>query len=148
MKDYSSNNAFLSWEGTINRKDYVINMLIMLTLFFGIFFIRFDVLAPQKILYLILTYMVSFLQFIILISILSVIYRRINDFSIGRSYDFRNKMNTVFGVLFVFPVLYFYIFAYFLSFLQSLISILNILACIAIIIGIVAAVVFAFIKSK
>ncbi len=148
MKDYSSNNAFLSWEGTINRKDYVINMLILLTLFFGIFFIKFDVLAPQKVLNVILTYMVYFLQFIVLISILSVVYRRINDFSIGRSYKFKKTMNTIFGVLFLFPVLYFYVFAYFLSFLQAIIAILNILAFSAIIIGMIAAVVFAFIKSK
>ena len=74
-----SNNSFYSWEGTINRKDYVINMLILIALFFALNLVRFDILAQNKILYTILMFIIGFLKFIFIMSVLSVIYRRIAD---------------------------------------------------------------------
>lgn len=148
MRNFDSNSAFLSWEGTINRKDYAINMLILIALFVALYFVNFDVLAPQKILNTILLYLVSFLRFIILISLLSIVYRRINDFSTGRSFRFQNIMKYIFGIFFLFPVLYFYIFLFFISYIPFLSVFLNILAVYAVYGAVIAAIVFCFIKSK
>ena len=41
-----SNNDFFSYQGTINRKDYAINMLIVIALLIGISLVRFDSFAP------------------------------------------------------------------------------------------------------
>ncbi len=148
MRNFDSNSAFLSWEGTINRKDYAINMLILIALFVALHLVNFNVLAPQKILNTILLYLVSFLQFIILISLLSIVYRRINDFSTGRSFRFQNIMKYIFGIFFLFPVLYFYIFAYFLSNIPFISVFLSYTALCFILVAIIASIIFCFIKSK
>ncbi len=148
MSYNKSNTALLSWEGTINRKDYVINMLILLAIFFGINFINFNALAPQKILNTILTFLVQFFQFVIVISILSVVYRRIADFSSGRTYQFQKTFYYIFIALFVIPVLYFYVLAYFLNFIPLISSILGMYSIAALIAAFVFSVVFCFFKAK
>ena len=148
MSYNKSNSAFLSWEGTINRKDYVINMLILLTLALGMNFININVLAPEKITNTILSFLIQFLQFIFVISVLSVVYRRITDFSSGRTYKFKKTFYYLFIALFVFPVLYFYVFAYFLNFIPYLTTILGIYSLVAITFAFILSIIFCFLKAK
>ena len=148
MSYKESNNSFFSWEGTINRKDYIINMLILTALFFVIKLVRFDILVPEKITHTILMFIVGFLQFVVVMSILSIVYRRIVDFSIGRSYKFRKIMKSIFVIFYVFPILYIYIIAGFISFIPLVSVFLGYLAILTAILGIISSIIFAFIKSK
>ncbi|MBQ9246780.1 hypothetical protein IJ182_11010 [bacterium] len=143
-----SNNSFFSWEGTIGRKDYAINMFILVALFIGLSLINFDVIAPEKITNSILLFIVGFLKFIIVMSVLSVIYRRIADFSIGRSYKFQKIAKSSFGIFIVFPILYLYIVFPFLMFMPIIANCLAFISLILGVIGIIVSIIICFIKSK
>ncbi len=144
-----SNSAFFSWEGTINRKDYIINMLIMIVISVALPFINFEVLVPQKILYGILMFLVQFLQFVLVFSMLSVIYRRIADFSSNYSVKRQEILRKSFIVIFVLPVVYFAILRYFLDFLQGFMGILDIIFLFVFApVCLIISIVLAFIKGK
>ncbi|MCD7740128.1 MAG: hypothetical protein LUH11_02135, partial [Candidatus Gastranaerophilales bacterium] len=81
-----SNNEFFSYQGCISRKNYLVNMLILAALYFCISLVKFENFLPfitYKFLFYILMFFVSLFKFIILMSAISVIYRRISDFSRG-----------------------------------------------------------------
>jgi uncharacterized membrane protein YhaH (DUF805 family) len=143
------NNNFFSWEGLIGQKDYAINMAILFVVVFLLQFINFKVLfGEQNFLVGILDFLAQFLQFVFVISILSVVYRRINDFTVDRPLIYKKVYKVIFIALFLFPVLYFYIFAYFLDFIPILVKLLNIVCLFTAILGFIASVVFCFIKGK
>ena len=148
MRNTDSNSAFLSWEGTIGRKDYVINMLILIGMLIAISLVNFNVIAPQKFLNTILIFLVNFLQFVLVISVLSVVYRRIADFSTGRSFKFAKIMKIIFAVLFLFPLFYFFLINYLLPPIPIISECLYMLSLFAIIGGIIASIIFCFLKSK
>ena len=84
MSQQESNNDFFSYQGTISRKNYIINMLILLAIFIGCSFVRlenFKQFITYEILYNILVFMLSMVKFVSIMAILSVIYRRISDFA-------------------------------------------------------------------
>ena len=84
-------------------------MLILLAIFVGINFIhweRFEQFITYKLLYTALVYTIQIIQFISLMAIISVIYRRIADFSKNKPNAFKKNMEKLFIILFVIPLLY------------------------------------------
>lgn len=147
MSYYESNNDFLSYEGRINRKNYIINMLILSALYIGVSFIRFDVIGnffTFQIFNTILIYIVELFKFVLIIAIMSVIYRRIADFS-----SLNDNMKKMFFILFFFPFLYLNWGNYLLNFIPVLTNLLNILTVFILLpAAIISSIVFAFLKSK
>lgn len=152
MANRESNKEFFSYQGTINRKDYIINMLILIALYTGISFINFESFAPYisyKILLNILIFMASLFKFVILFSGLSVIFRRIADFSLYKSYKFNLTMKRIFVFLYVLPVLYLFCIRYFLDITPALANILDIIVIFVIIpLACITSVIFCFIKGN
>ncbi len=144
------NNTFFSYEGLINRKNYIINVLILIALFIVISLVKFENFAQftnLKFLFDILGYVVLLFKFIIFMSLLSLIYRRIADISKSRSYKFAMNMKKLFISIFVFPVLYFLCIRYFIDFMPVLIYVLDMLTYFVFTpLGIIALIVFSFIK--
>ncbi len=149
-KEY--NNDFFSYQGSISRKNYFINMLILAALYIGLYFVKFENFEPYipyKMIFSILIFMVSLFKFVILMSGLSVIYRRIADFSTGKTYNFNLLMKRLFIFLFVFPILYLFCIRYFIDIIPVLTNILDLITIFILIpAGIIAAVVFCFIKGN
>ncbi len=147
MENKESNNEFFSYQGTINRKNYIINGIILILLFVITSLIRFENFEPYikyKIIYKILIWVVEFFKFVLITSLLSVIYRRIADFSGGNE----KIIKIIFMIFFLYPFITYY-FGYFLF--SSIPQILNImvLSLIGILpVSIILAIIFAFIKSK
>ncbi len=152
MNNRESNNDFFSYQGTINRKDYIINMLILSAIFIGLHFIHFENFADfinYKFLLQVLIFMKNLLEFVILFSALSVIYRRIADFSLYKSYKFNLIMKRIFVLLYVLPVLYLFCIRYFLDIMPFLANILDTLVIFVIIpIAFITSIIFSFIKSN
>ena len=149
MNFNENNNNFFSWEGLIGQKDYAINMLILIALVCLLQFLNFNALfGDHQILNGILDFLAQFLQFVFIISILSVVYRRIKDFTIDRPVIYKKVYKIIFSVLFLFPVLYFFVFAYFLNFIPIITQLLNIICAFLSIMGLIAAIIFCFFKGK
>lgn len=147
-----SNNDFFSYQGTINRKDYAINMLIVIALLIGISLVRFDSFAPYirpEFLYKVLMFMVNLFQFVMLMSAISLVYRRIADFSILKSTTFVAWMKKIFFILFVFPVLYLFCFRFFIDIIPILQNIIDILVIFLLApIGLITMIILVFIKGN
>ncbi len=144
MSNKEYNNDYFSYEGVISRKNYTINMLILIVLLISLSLIRFDTIkqfVTYNFLYETLIFIVNFFKFVIVMSMLSVIYRRIADFSENKSIKFNLIMKRIFILLFVFPLLYFYCIIYFFNF-----SILFYTALILTFIGFIASIIFCFLK--
>lgn len=150
MSKTESNNEFFSYNGTISRKNYVINLLILIGVLVGLNLIRFENFAPYiqiKFLYSAMIFMASFLEFVMLMSLLSVVYRRIADFSTSKSIKFQENMKKVFAIFFVFPAIYLYCIRYFIDFIPTIRSFLDIFTTFCLIpVGFIASIVFCFIK--
>lgn len=143
-KEY--NNDYFSWQGVINRKNYIINMFILIAVFILtslVPFENFEQYINFKFIYSTLIFLVNFFKFLILMSALSVIYRRIADFSSGKSYKFKMKMHRGFAFFYVFPLLYFFCIRYFFDFYPLDIFSLA-LGCF----GFISAIIFCFIRGN
>lgn len=149
-KEY--NNDFFSYQGTISRKNYIINLIILAALFICMSFVKFETFLPYikpEFLYKILIFMAEFFKFVLLMSAISVIYRRIADFSNSKSNIFKENIQKLFVILFVFPFLYDFCIRYFIDFIPYLQGILDIAVNLILIpIGIIALVIFGFIKGN
>lgn len=152
MSQQESNNDFFSYQGSISRKNYLINMLILILIVVGLSFIKLDSFEPfitYKFLYTALVFMVSMLRFVAIMAILSVIYRRITDFSTNRPASFKLLMNRTFAILFVFPILYDFCIRFFIDIIPALQNLLDIITIFVLYpLAFIAAVIFGFIKSK
>ncbi|HIS89568.1 TPA: hypothetical protein IAA87_09135 [Candidatus Avigastranaerophilus faecigallinarum] len=152
MSYQQSNKDFFSYQGTINRKDYTINMLIVIALSIGISLVRFDNFVPYikpEFLYKILMFMVNLFQFVMLMSAISLIYRRIADFSILRSPKYIDYMKKTFFILFVFPILYLFCFRFFIDIVPFLQNIMDIFVIFFLApLGVITAFLIAFIKGS
>ena len=152
MTQQESNNDFFSYQGTISRKNYIINMLILLAIFVGLSLIRFEnfeKFITYKFLYNALIFMVSMLKFASIMAVLSVIYRRIADFSQYKSAVFQKVMKNLFVILFVCPILYDYCFRFFIDIIPALQRILDIITILVLYpLAIIAALIFCFPKKK
>ncbi len=145
------NNNFFGYNGYINRKNYTINMLILFALYVSTLLVNFETFVQftnYKFLLTILLFLVNFFQFIILISSISVIYRRIADISRSRSIDFFKNAKRIFATTFVFPILYFYCLRPFLSFMPiiQLIDLITVLILLPF--GIIILITLCFLKGN
>lgn len=152
MDNKNYNNDFFSYNGVIGRKNYIINMLILTGLYFGLFFIRFETFTQYtniKFLLPVLIFMVSLLRFVILMSALSVVYRRIADISAFRSYNFNLAMKRIFVLLFVFPVLYLFCIRYLLDIVPFIVNTLDFTVFFILLpLSILSSFIFCFIRAK
>ncbi len=152
MSQQESNNDFFSYQGTISRKNYLINMLILILIVVGLSFIKLDSFEPfitYKFLYTVLVFMVSMLRFVAIMAILSVIYRRIADFSTNRPASFRLLMNRTFAILFVFPILYDFCIRFFIDIIPTLQNLLDIVTIFVLYpLAFIVAIIFGFMKKK
>ena len=152
MSYNESNNEFFSYQGTINRKDYIINILIIISLLIGISLVKFDNFAPYikpEFLYKVLMFMVYFFQFVMLMSVISLVYRRIADFSSSKSVVFISTMKKLFAILFIFPVLYIFCFRYFINIIPILQNTLDIITTFLLLpLGFLSMIIFAFLKGE
>lgn len=146
MNTKESNSSYLSFEGIINRKDYTINMLILLGIFIGVNLINFNYLQTffrYEFLYTIFVFIVEMLKFIVMIAIISTVYRRISDFT-----DFNDNWKRIFFIFYFFPFLYLN-WGNLLNFIPFLIKVLDIVTLFIILpVAFISSIIFAFIKSK
>lgn len=148
-KEY--NNNFFGYDGYIDRKNYIINMLILTVIFLGLQFIKFENFIPYitfKLLYDILIFFAGFLKFVVIISALSVVYRRISDISAEKSQTFKSNIQKFFYIFYIFP--FFYIFCrYFIDIIPIITQISDLITIFILIpTGIISAVIFSFIKGN
>lgn len=152
MSQQESNNDFFSYQGTISRKNYIINMLILLAIFVGVSFIRVENFAQfitYKFLYAVLVFMISMLKFVSVMAMLSVVYRRIADFTYFKTVAFQETMKKFFVIIFVCPVLYDYCLRFFIDIIPALQGILDFLTIFVLYpIAIISAIVLCFPKRK
>lgn len=152
MQNSEYNNSFFSYDGYINRKNYAINMLILLALYIStslVNFKSFTQFTDYNFLQDILLFLVDFFKFVVMISALSVIYRRIADVSKKRSKNFLENAKKAFAILFVFPILYIFCLQYFLDIVPILILILNLLTFFLLIpFGAIFAIILLFVKGE
>lgn len=147
-----NNNNFFSYNGYINRKNYAINMLILVALYVSVSFVNFESFfqyTNYKFLYTVLMFMVGFFKFVILMSAISVVYRRIADISKKRTEQFFMAMKRLFVLLIVLPALYVYCIRYFFDVVPILVYGLDILTFFGLIpAGIIMAIILCFIKGE
>lgn len=146
------NNDFFSYNGYINRKNYIINMLILIALYGAMMLVNFESFIQytnQKFLLTVLLFLTGFFKFILIMSAISVIYRRIADISKSRSTAFSDVMKRLFILLIVFPVLYLYCIRYFLDFIPFLIYTLDFTTFYILIpVAVLTLITIAFIKGE
>ena len=146
------NNNFFGYEGTIGRKDYAINMLIVVSLYLILTFTNFQALAPYtkpEFLLHVLLFMVGLFKFVLVISSISMIYRRIADFSLNKGDKFKLITKRLFAFLYVLPILYFFGIKYFFDTFPSIIIFFDILTLFIILpLAIIFAFILCFVKSK
>ena len=147
MENNNYNNDFLSYEGKIGRKNYIINLLILTAIYIGTKLINFEGIKQYftyEFLYNTLIFIVELFKFMIIIAMLSVIYRRIADIS-----NSDKKWFTMFLILFLFPFFYINWGYYLLNFIPPLVQILNAVTIFLLLpAAIIVSIVFAFIKSR
>jgi uncharacterized membrane protein YhaH (DUF805 family) len=152
MQSNEYNNDFLGYHGYINRKNYAINLLILFALFFATNLVNFEKLTQftnYELLKTVLSFVVDLFKFVLMISALSVVYRRLADISKKRPITFFEKLKKAYGLLFVFPVFYLYCFRYFLDIIPLLTNFLNILTIVVLIpLAIISTIVLCFIKGE
>jgi len=147
MSYNEDNTDFLSYQGRIGRKNYIINMLILLALYVIVSLIRFDAFSQYfsfGFFNSILMFLIEFFKFVVIVSIISVVYRRINDFS-----KFDGKIKKVFVIFYFIPFLYLSFGHYMLDFIPALINILDLVTYFFLLpVAVILTIVFAFIKSR
>lgn len=149
LRDY--NNDFFGWNGTIGRKNYAINMFIVCFLALGLSFVNFEAFKPFisfDFLLSVVIFMAELLRLILLMCALSLVYRRIMDFSNTKPYKFQLNIKRFFIFAFVVPILYVLCLRHFASYIPVLMSAMDfIIGLILIPISIISSIVFCFIKS-
>lgn len=106
------NNNFLSYEGKIDRKNYAINMSIIIALACLLFYTDFSVIFRYSripLLYDVFTFMLGFASLIMFCCVLSIVYRRITDISDNRSEKFKKIMTTLYAIFLCIPFAYYFL---------------------------------------
>lgn len=145
MKD-EYNNSFYGYNGYINRKNYAINLFILVALYVSTNLVNwnsFTQFTSHKFLSDVLLYIILCFQFIMVLCLLSVVYRRISDIIKNKAEKTKDNAKTLFIVLYIIPVLYFLALRQFINF-----YILDIFVLLLILISIISSIVLCFIKSK
>ena len=151
--NYKKNNSdFFSYNGTINRKDYTINLLIVVALYIILTYTRFENIlqyTKQEIIVHIFVFMVSMFKFLLVMSAISIIFRRVVDITLNRSETFKTNTKKIFALLFVFPILHLFCIRYFLDIFPALVAILDTITLLVLIpISVITAIILCFIKGK
>ncbi len=145
------NNNYFSYQGRIKRKNYAINMGILTALFLVLSFIRFENLSQfitYKALYTILIFMVNLLKFVIIMSMISIVYRRFEDISYNKSYEFKQNMRRLYIFIFVLPIIYIFCIRYFIDIIPLIQNILDLAASLVFIpLEIITSLIITFIKG-
>ena len=141
------NNNFYGYNGLINRKNYAINIFILIALYFSLSLVKWESFfqfTTYKFLFTILIYIIFCLKFIFIMCSMSLIYRRISDIFANKSLKHFEIAKKFFIFLFVIPILYWFCFKDLLGF-----YLLN-LFCFFIIfpIDIIISIILCFIKGK
>ena len=148
-KDY--NNDFFGWNGSIARKNYAINILIVFALYVVLSFVNFNAFEPFipiKFLLTVLIFMSDILKIVLVMCALSLVYRRITDFSGTKPYKFQLNMKRLFVFLYVVPALYLLCVRYFFDFMPLFIQIADFLVFLILIpLAFISSLVFCFIKG-
>ena len=143
----NNNSDFLSYQGRISRKNYIINVLILSVLYVLINLVNFSAFTQFfsfEIFSTVLNFLVEFLKFVLIVSLISVVYRRINDFS-----NFDGLVKNIFVIFYFIPFLYLSFGHYMLDFMPAVLKILDLATFFILLPGaLIATIVFAFIKSK
>ena len=143
-KDY--NNSFYGYNGYINRKNYAINLFILVALYVSALFVNWNSFfqyTPYKFLLNILLYLVFFFQFMIAISALSLVYRRLADITKNIQEEKQQLVKQFFAVIYVFPFLYLFCLKSFLNF-----YILDIISLLLFGVSALFTIILCFIKGK
>lgn len=146
------NNDFFGYKGKIGRKNYLINMLILVAMYIAISCIQFDSLIQYitfKLIYSLLIWTVEVLKFVIIMSAISLVYRRIQDFASTKTQNFNDSMKRIFIYLFVFPTLYIFCIRYAIGIIPNITALLDTLTFLVLVpIGIVFAITISSIKGS
>lgn len=147
-----NNNDFFSYNGTINRKNYAINMFILIALYVVIYFVNFEnfvLFTSQKYLLHILMFFVNLFKFVIVISAISVVYRRFADIATKKTENFKLTIKRIFTLLYVIPILHLYCIRYFLDVIPPLVSILDMITFFILLpLALITSIVLCFIKGN
>ncbi len=131
MAYFETNNDFFGYNGTINRKNYVINMTIMFAVVIGLSFVNFSFFSEYtsfKFLFVILDFVIGLVKFVVIFAMLSLVYRRFMDISKSKSYKFMQNVKKLFITLFVFPVIYIFCIRMFIYTIPVIPNILDLLS--------------------
>lgn len=148
-KDY--NNDFFGWNGSIARKNYAINIFIVFALYVVLSLVNFNAFEPFipfKFLLTVMIFMADILKIVLIMCALSLVYRRITDFSGTKTYKFQLTMKRIFVFLYVVPALYLLCVRYFFDFMPFFTQIADFLTFFIILpLAFISAIVFSFIKG-
>ncbi len=148
----NSNNDFFSYQGTIGRKNYAINMLILIALFVLISLVRFESFmrfTNLTFLYSVVLFMANLFKFVVLMSAVSVVYRRLSDIAYSKSLSFYNSIKKIFVLVFVFPILYIFCLRFFIDIIPFIQNLLDILVLYVLVpLGMLSVIILGFIKGK
>lgn len=152
MKNKESNSDFFSYNGTISRKDYAINLLIIVALYLILSFTKFENLlqyTKPELLVHIFVFMVNLFKFLLVMSSISIIFRRVVDITWNKSETFQTNSKKIFATLYVFPILHLFCLRYFLDVIPSLVSILDLITLYVLMpISVITSIILCFIKGK
>ena len=152
MNNKNFNTAFFSYEGQINRKDYAINMLILIGLFIALSLIKPEVFVLHtslKFLAVILSFAISLVRFVVSFSILSQIYRRINDITRKNSYKNDTIWHKFFIGIYIVPIILYFIIGFLIGNTIPIISsILDGYLLIMMPLMIIYAIILGFVKGQ
>lgn len=108
----SQNNNFFSYEGTINRKNYIINMLIIIILSACLHFVDFSFyfsFTKLTFLYGIFEFLISLFKYVLMFCAISVVYRRITDITYKSSLKTINLAKKIFTIIYIVPLLLYFL---------------------------------------
>ena len=145
------NNDFFAWNGSISRKNYAINSFIVLALYICLSFVNFQAFEQFitfKFLYTAIIFMAEILKLVLIMSFLSLVFRRISDFAGTKPYNFQLTMKRLFVFFYVVPTLYLLCIRSFFDFIPFIINIMDIITFFVLIpCALISAIIIAFIKG-
>lgn len=128
MNNDNYNNDFFGYTGFINRKNYIINMLILISIGVICKFINVEALftySSFKFLIHVLDFAVSMIIFVVSVACLSLVFRRLADITSESSENAKNSVKKLFSILYVFPFIYLLCIRYFIGDIPFISSVLD-----------------------
>ncbi|MCD7879059.1 MAG: hypothetical protein LUG16_03900 [Candidatus Gastranaerophilales bacterium] len=152
MSFREANTDFFSYQGTIGRKDYIVNLLILSAIYVGLSLLRFENFRQYitiEFINSVLTWLIWFAKFMVIMSGLSMVYRRLNDITHNRPSSYAAFTGKLFVILFVLPAFYLYCLRYFIDIMPFIQNILDLVVTYILIpLGAILMLLLCFIKGK